>query len=208
MVGAAKHQCLDAGISFTAQHMQHACALRLLHDCVILTVITHLSNLPPTHSHTAEGLAYIHDMNVLHCDFCVGNLLVASDLSIKLCDFQGRLLNRNGDISLNGGAAESVMSSMPRPDRNHCDRKTDIFAFGTALYFIMTGHSPFPNLDTIDDEDEIRRQYEQCEFPCIAPYQGGEVIYKCWKGGYQSAADIMSNLIALEERKSSISIPC
>ena len=79
-----------------------------------------------------EGLAYLHEKNVLHCDFSAGNLLVDNGGAIKLCDFQGRLLGPDGAVLLNGGAAESAMSSMPRPDRQHCDRKSDIFAFGTV----------------------------------------------------------------------------
>jgi hypothetical protein len=41
-------------------------------------------------------------------------------------------LHPNGFVTLDGGAAESIMSPMPRP---YQDRKTDIFAFGKALYF-------------------------------------------------------------------------
>ncbi|KAF2254527.1 kinase-like protein [Trematosphaeria pertusa] len=146
----------------------------------------------------AEGLAYIHAKNVLHCDFSVGNLLVDNDLSIKLCDFQGRLLGPSGAVILNGGAAESTMSSMPRADRNHCDRKTDIFAFGTALYFMVTGKPPFPDLDTIDDKDEIRRRFECREFPSLDYHQGGDVVRKCWTGGYESATEIALDLRELE----------
>ena len=58
----------------------------------------------------AEGLAYIHTKNVLHCDVSVGNLLLGADLSIKLCDFQGRLLHTDGNVALDGAAAESAMS--------------------------------------------------------------------------------------------------
>lgn len=56
------------------------------------------------------------------------------------------------------------MSSMPRSDRNHQDRKTDLFAFGTALYFILTDEMPFPELG-IDDEDEIQERFARQEFP-------------------------------------------
>jgi serine/threonine protein kinase len=46
----------------------------------------------------AEGLVYMHQKNVLHCDFYVGNLLLDKDLSINLCDFQGRLLDPGGEV--------------------------------------------------------------------------------------------------------------
>jgi serine/threonine protein kinase len=142
----------------------------------------------------ADGLAYVHAKNVLHCDVSVGNLLLDSDLNIKLSDFQGRLLHPNGTVILDGGAAESTMSSMPRPDRNYCDRKTDIFALGTAIYFMITGHPPFPDLDTIDDEDEIQRRFEGGEFPPLEQRQGGDVVRKCWTGAYESATKIMLDL--------------
>lgn len=123
----------------------------------------------------AEGLAYGHAKNGLHCDISVGNLLLDSDLNIKLSDFQGRLLHQSGTVILNGGAAESVMSSMPRPDRNHCDPKTDIFALGTAIYLMITGHPPFPGLDTVDDEDKIQRRFEGGELPPLEQHRDGDV---------------------------------
>ncbi|KAF2877368.1 kinase-like domain-containing protein [Massariosphaeria phaeospora] len=146
----------------------------------------------------AEGLAYIHGKNVIHCDFSVGNPVLDNNISIKLCDFQGRLLGPDGVVILNGRAAESAMSSMPRPDRNHCDRKTDMFAFGTALYFIVTGKPPFPDLDTVDDEDEVRRRFQCREFPSLEYHQGGNVVRKCWTGGYEFAAEIVLDLQKLE----------
>ena len=31
------------------------------------------------------------------------------------------------------------------------DVKTDIFALGSAIYSLMMGHEPFPNLDDLED---------------------------------------------------------
>ena len=146
----------------------------------------------------AQGLAYIHRKNVLHCDISVGNLLLDADLNIKLSDFQGRLLSPLGTVILDGGAIESTLSSMPRPDRNHCDRKTDIFALGTAIYFMITGDLPFPDLDPMDDEDEIQRRFEDGEFPPLEASLGGDIIRKCWMGGYKSADEIIRDLRTLE----------
>jgi serine/threonine protein kinase len=141
----------------------------------------------------AEGLAYIHEKNILHCDVSVGNLLLDTDLSIKLCDFQGRYLHTSGNVILDGGAAESVMSSMPRPNRNYQDRKTDLFAFGTALYFILTDELPFPDLD-VDDEDEIRERFVRQDFPPLEKLPGGDVIRNCWTGVYDDASKLMVDL--------------
>jgi serine/threonine protein kinase len=141
----------------------------------------------------AEGLAYIHEKNILHCDVSVGNLLLDTDLSIKLCDFQGRYLHTSGNVILDGGAAESVKSSMPRPNRNYQDRKTDLFAFGTALYFILTDELPFPELD-VDDEDEIRLRFARQDFPPLEKLPGGDVIRNCWTGVYDDASKLMVDL--------------
>jgi serine/threonine protein kinase len=141
----------------------------------------------------AEGLAYIHTKKVIHCDISIGNLLLDRDLSIKLCDFQGKLLHSSGHVALDGGAAESIMSSMPRPNRNYQDRKTDIFAFGTALYFILTDELPFPEL-SIDDEDEIQRRFARQDFPPLEQLAGGDVIHNCWTGVYDDASTAMVDL--------------
>lgn len=32
---------------------------------------------------------------------------------------------------------------MPRSDPDYADQKTDIFALGSAIYYMMTDHEPF-----------------------------------------------------------------
>jgi serine/threonine protein kinase len=146
----------------------------------------------------AEGLAYIHTKYVIQGDVSVGNLLLDRQLSVKLCDFQGKLLHSDGTIALDGGSSERSMSSMPRSERNHHDYRTDIFAFGTALYVMISGQLPFPDLDTLD-EDEIYRKFENLEFPPVEELLGGDVIRKCWIGEYANAAEIVGDLQRLEE---------
>ncbi|KAI9048137.1 hypothetical protein LZ554_007932 [Drepanopeziza brunnea f. sp. 'monogermtubi'] len=83
-------------------------------------------------------------MNVLICDIHVRNILLDAGFHVKLCDFQGRLLGLNGEVLVSGGASENAESFMPREDKDHADAKTDIFALGSTIYFIMTGHRPYP----------------------------------------------------------------
>lgn len=112
----------------------------------------------------AEGTAYIHASSVLHCD-----------LDIKLADFQGRYLAPNGSVLLDGRSSENVKSAMPQSDPNYADKKTDIFALGSAIYYIMEGHEPVPELNPLDDDDEaeIIRRYTSGCFPSLSfPWVG------------------------------------
>lgn len=145
----------------------------------------------------AEGVAYVHQQNILICDIHVRNILLDSNLHVKLCDFQGKLLGPDGDVLLSGGASENAESFMPRPDYRLADIKTDLFALGSTIYYIMTGHRPFPELDTIRDEKKISESYQQKRFPPLDPDAGGKVVHNCWSGNYKSANEVVNDLNAL-----------
>ena len=148
---------------------------------------------------TAEGVAYVHEKNVLICDIHVRNILLDADFHVKLCDFQGRLLNAEGEVLVSGGASENAESFMPRSDKDHADFKTDIFALGSTIYFIMTGHRPYPEYDTIDDEEEFDKRYREARFPSLDVSLGGKVAQNCWMGTYDSAAEAVGDLMILEQ---------
>ncbi|KAK8048263.1 hypothetical protein PG994_009993 [Apiospora phragmitis] len=144
----------------------------------------------------AEGLAYVHQKNVLHCDVSIGNILLDPDLNVKLSDFGGRILNHEGEVIHNGGALEGVLSSMPRTDPNFCNEKTDIFALGMAIYFVATGEMPFPHLATnaFDHENEIQSLFQTGEFPFLDGLLIGDIVLKCWNGVYKSAVNLTFDL--------------
>jgi serine/threonine protein kinase len=144
----------------------------------------------------AEGTAYIHALNVLHCDLNVNNLLLDNDLDIKLADFQGRYLALDGSVLLDGRSSENVKSSMPRSDPNYADKKTDIFALGSAIYYIMEGHEPFPELNSLNDNDELEivRRYTSGSLPTLSSRWGSNVVHGCWSGSYESAMNVVEDL--------------
>lgn len=147
---------------------------------------------------TAEGVAYVHQSNVLICDIHVRNILLDDELHIKLCDFQGRLLGPNGEVLLSGGASENAESFMPRDDREIADVKTDMFALGSTIYHIVTGQRPFPQYDTIDDETKFGELYLKGQFPLLEARLGGDVVRNCWRGKYTSASEVVKDLDLLE----------
>lgn len=141
-----------------------------------------------------NAIAVTHRAGVLHCDINVNNMLLDDDLTVKLCDFQGRLLRADGSIDRDGLARESVKSFMPRADPDYSDRKTDLFALGTAFYHIMQGHEPFPDLSPFEDEEEIEGRFASHQFPKMDSSLMNGITHKCWAGEYDSAEAVLQDL--------------
>jgi len=115
-------------------------------------------------------------------------------LTVKLCDFQGRLLRPDGSVDKDGLARENIKSFMPRADPNYSDRKTDIFALGSAFYYIMQGHEPFPDMDPFNNEEQIEARFASHQFPEMNSLLMNYVTHKCWTGEYDSAEAVLQDL--------------
>lgn len=141
-----------------------------------------------------EAIAATHRAGVIHCDISVNNLLLDGDLTVKLCDFQGKLLWPDGSVNKEGLSCENTKSFMPRADPNHSDQITDLFALGSAFYYIMQGHEPFPDLDSGKDEEQIVSKFASRQFPEIDFPLMNYVTHKCWGGEYKSAEEVLQDL--------------
>lgn len=129
----------------------------------------------------AEALAFIHEKGVIHSDMHPNNLLLDENLDIQLCDFAGSLFG-----SLDGGAMESTRFFLPREPLTPTV-KTDLFALGSTIYFIMSDHEPYDDLI----EDEVTARYSRREFPDVRDYSCGRVIEGCWKEEYGYAQEVV-----------------
>ncbi|KAL9016139.1 MAG: hypothetical protein Q9185_006493 [Variospora sp. 1 TL-2023] len=141
-----------------------------------------------------EAVAVTHRAGVIHCDINVNNLLLDDDLTVKLCDFQGQLLRPDGSVDKDGLSRENTKSFMPRADPYYSDRKTDIFALGSAFYYIMLGHEPFPDMDSHANEEQIQARFASHQFPKVESLLMDCVIHKCWAGEYDSAEAVLQDL--------------
>jgi hypothetical protein len=65
------------------------------------------------------------------------NFLLDIELHLELSDFQGKLLSEKGEILLDGGSGEPCRFYLPRDDPFEADIKTDLFALGCTMYFII-----------------------------------------------------------------------
>ena len=150
----------------------------------------------------AEAVAYTHSKRVLHCDIQPGNLLLDDKLHIKLSDFQGRLLaSDDKEILLDGWSGEPCRFRCPREDPFNADYRTDMFALGCNIYFIMMGHAVYP--DIIDGEDrwyrKVEERFEKGLFP-DDDHVCSHITYKCFRLQYDSADEIVRDIVAIEAR--------
>ena len=98
---------------------------------------------------TAEGLAHAHVHNLVHCDIKPSNLLVNHQGVIKILDLGLARLNRS-DEPRGAAAGEPAFGTVDymAPEQGlgttNFDHRADIYSLGCTLYFLLTGHPPFP----------------------------------------------------------------
>ena len=98
---------------------------------------------------SADGLAHAHGRDMIHCDVKPANLLVNKQGVVKILDMgMARLVGRdekppgeqdNGVLGTVDYLAPEL--AMQSPDIDH---RVDIYSLGCTLYFLLTGHPPFP----------------------------------------------------------------
>jgi serine/threonine protein kinase len=133
-----------------------------------------------------ESIAFIHSLNILHCDLSARNFLVADDLGLKLCDFAGSIIDGHPPLvseEVRYRKVEGVTSSTQ-------SAQTELFAIGSLIYEIVTGLPPFPDLS----DEEIEERYGKLDFPSLENLQYAKVIEKCWTSAYDDAEAVVKDI--------------
>jgi len=106
----------------------------------------------------ADALHYAHGLGIVHRDVKPCNLILARDGNVKVLDLGLALLRkslalRNQSQSLTGmsdltspgqiiGTAD-FMAPEQALEPHMVDGRTDVYALGCTLYYLLSGHSPF-----------------------------------------------------------------
>lgn len=147
----------------------------------------------------AEAVEHVHSKSVIHCDIQPTNILVDENLQLKLADFQGNYISENGEF-IPGWNGEPCRYFCPRDDEFEADSKTDLFALGSTIYFIMTGHEVF--LDIVGGEDgwveTVKSRFVSGNFPKDS-HACHIITQKCWERRYGSASEVLDDIRAIEK---------
>ena len=99
----------------------------------------------------AEGLEHAHQAGLIHRDVKPANLLVDQKNVVKVLDLGlARFTTDEDRASLTVTYDENVLGTAdylaPEQalDSHRVDARADIYSLGCSLYFLLTGHPPFP----------------------------------------------------------------
>jgi serine/threonine protein kinase len=98
----------------------------------------------------AEGLAHAHKAGLIHRDVKPANLLVDRKNVVKVLDLGLACFTDEDRASLTVAYDENVLGTADylSPEQalnsHNVDVRTDIYSLGCSLYYLLTGHPPFP----------------------------------------------------------------
>jgi hypothetical protein len=142
----------------------------------------------------AEAVGHVHRNRVTHCHANPHNLLLDQNLDSKLADFQRMFKSCDEKVLLDGLSRECTNSFLLQNRGDHADVKADLFALRSGIYFIMMRHEFFLKLDSNDDDEEVKQQVRNSQFP-VDPQACSTITVKCWTQKYSSAQEVVENII-------------
>ncbi|MCR9292623.1 MAG: serine/threonine protein kinase [bacterium] len=134
----------------------------------------------------ARGLQHAHDVGLIHRDVKPANVLINSKGQVKLLDLGLALFAEDEDASLTMDFNDKVLGTADylAPEQalnsHRVDRRADLYGLGCTMYFLLTGHPPFPD-GTIAQRIAKHQKEMPKEIRKIRPECPGELEGICWK---------------------------
>jgi serine/threonine protein kinase len=110
-----------------------------------------LSALCESTAQVCDGLSFIHGRGLLHRDIKPANILVTPGHRAILVDFGLAKRFSDDQITDHGRVVGTYRYMSPEQARGeHLDRRSDLYALGTALYELIAGRPPFPHSNQME----------------------------------------------------------
>lgn len=134
----------------------------------------------------ANALQYIHEHNVRHADLSGKNVLLDSSRTVRLCDFAGSAIDDNPSTVW----AQSGYRHPDDDEVEHSTTRAELHALGSTIFEIITSSQPHGQVE----EWIVAQWIREGKYPDIKNIVLGDIIMKCWKGGFKSAKEVAQDI--------------
>ncbi len=153
------------------------------------------------------ALQAIHQHGILHRDIKPGNVMLRSDLTVKLTDFGiAGIINSSQTMSREISGSPAYMAPESFIDSNHTDHRSEIFSLGTLAYELFTGLKPFTGSNITEMAESIKHENPDeptkvvPDLPIELQHIMGKMLCKKPEDRFQSVDEIIFALESLLRR--------
>ncbi|KAL5132119.1 Mitogen-activated protein kinase kinase kinase 17 [Glycine soja] len=125
-----------------------------------------------------QGLQYLHNKGVVHCDIKGGNILIGED-GAKIGDF-GCAKFANDSSAVIGGTPMFMAPEVARGEEQ--GYPADVWALGCTVLEMATGFAPWPNVeDPVTVLYRVAYSDDVPEIPCFLSEEAKDFLGKCFR---------------------------
>ncbi|MBI2921961.1 MAG: protein kinase [Planctomycetes bacterium] len=154
ITASLEHGVIRRTVDIGKHHGQHYMAMEYVDGLSLHALVMKNGPFPPAlsvqiSSRLADALQFASRHGVVHRDIKPRNVLVARAGEVKLTDFglARMLLDGSGMTGTGAVMGTPEFMSPEQFDGARVDRRSDIYALGCTLFFMLTGRPPFEGTD-------------------------------------------------------------